>query len=112
MTFWLVKARAKVEKLGELRRRLDSGEISKMRPFGESLAEGLRNARIREKDGYALWEEEDYCHPPLAQEREAVLDDYFNDITVEDIGNPGNGWKRVEKLTPLWSPVRKVIHPA
>jgi hypothetical protein len=28
-------------------------------------------------------EEEDYCSPPLAQERAAVLDTYFDDITVE-----------------------------
>jgi hypothetical protein len=26
--------------------------------------------------------EEDYCSPPLAMERESVLDQYFNDIEV------------------------------
>lgn len=102
MTFWLVKARPRVGKLTELRNRLDSGEISAMRPFGESLDDGLRNARVREEDGYALWEEEDYCHPPLAQEREAVLDSYFDDLSVEDARQPGQGWKRVEKLPSLW----------
>ena len=29
-------------------------------------------------DGYAVWEEEDYCTPPLAQERAAVLDGFFD----------------------------------
>lgn len=73
-----------------------------MRPFGESLDEGLRNARVRKEDGFALWEEEDYCRPPLAQEREAVLDDYFQDLTVEDAGRPGDGWKRITNLPSLW----------
>lgn len=77
-----------------------------MRPFGGSLDQGLRNARFRKEDGYASWEEEDYCHPPLAQEREAILDDYFNDITVKDIGNPGNGWKQIGELTSLWKTVK------
>ncbi len=99
-----MKARPKVEKLGELRARLDSGEISRMSPFGGSLDEGLRKARMRKGDGFALWEEEDYCRPPLAQEREAVLDDYFRDLTVEDTGRPGDGWKRIGNLPSLWDP--------
>ncbi len=65
MVFWLVTAKPRVEKLRELRERLDSREISRMRPFGRSLENGLINARLRD-DGFALWEEEDYCVPPLA----------------------------------------------
>ena len=76
MVFWLVSAKPRSEKMTELRRRLDSSEISRMRPFGGSLDHGLRNAKVRQ-DGFAVWEEEDYCVPPLAQERAAVLDDYF-----------------------------------
>ena len=106
MAIWLVKAKPRVEKLRELRARLDSGEISAMRPFGESLDEGLRNARIRKEDGYALWEEEDYCRPPLAQEREAVLDEYFLDLSVEDARQPGLGWRQIENLPSLWKHVR------
>ncbi len=102
LAIWLVKARPKLEKLGELRERLDSGEISAMKPFGESLEEGLRNARIRDDDGFALWEEEDYCRPPLAQERAAVLDDYFSRLSVEDVGTAGRGWDRIERLPSLW----------
>ena len=60
MVFWLVTAKPRVERLGELKRRLDSREISRMRPFGRSLENGLVNAKLRE-DGTALWEEEDYC---------------------------------------------------
>ena len=103
MVFWLVTAKPRVERLGELRRRLDSREISRMRPFGRSLENGLVNARLRE-DGSALWEEEDYCVPPLAQERAAVLDYYFDNLTVEDIGDPGRGWEKLTNLPSLWHP--------
>src|SRR5215471_9855814 len=101
MVLWLVTAKPRVAKLGELRKRLDSGEISRMRPFGRSLDNGLRNARIR-GDGLVVWEEEDYCVPPLAQERDAVLDEYFENLTVEDIGDPGQGWDRTTGLEMLW----------
>ena len=47
MVFWLVTSKPRVEGLGELRRRLDSREISRMRPFGRSLENGLVNARLR-----------------------------------------------------------------
>ena len=85
----------------ELRRRLDSREISRMRPFGGSLDHGLRNAKVRQ-DGFAVWEEEDYCVPPLAQERAAVLDDYFDHLTVEDIEDPGQGWMKITGLPSFW----------
>jgi hypothetical protein len=42
-----------------------------------------------------LWIEEDYCSPPLAMEREAVLDRYFNDITVEKVRSEEEGWKMI-----------------
>jgi hypothetical protein len=103
MVFWLVTAKPRVERLGELRRRLDSREISRMRPFGRSLENGLVNAKLRE-DGSALWEEEDYCVPALAQERAAVLDYYFDNLTVEDIGDPGRGWEKLASLPSLWHP--------
>ena len=72
-----------------------------MRPFGGSLDHGLRNAKVRQ-DGFAVWEEEDYCVPPLAQESAAVLDDYFDHLTVEDIGAPGQGWMKVTGLPLFW----------
>ena len=101
MVFWLVTAKPRVERLGELRRRLDSREISRMRPFGRSLENGLVNARLRE-DGSDLWEEEDYCVPPLAQERAVVLDHYFDNLTVEDIGDRDQGWEKLTSLPSLW----------
>src|SRR5215510_13134589 len=59
-----------------------------------SLAHSLKEARTQ-PDGTAVWEEEDYCSPPLAEERPAVLDTYFDEIKVEQV-NAGEGWKRIE----------------
>jgi hypothetical protein len=103
MAIWLVKARPRKEKLAELRLRLDSGEIEEMRPFGTALDGGLRNARFNPEDHFAYWEEEDYCQPPLAQEREAILDDYFDDLIVlEDVKARGRAWKQIENLQLMW----------
>ena len=54
----------------------------------------------RHADGIATWEEEDYCSPPLAEERAAVLDNYFDQISVERV-DAGEGWKRIEALPKL-----------
>ena len=60
-----------------LRKELNSGEISRLRPFGKTLQYGLDNAKIDPKDGYALWIEEDYCPHPLAKQREADLNRFL-----------------------------------
>ncbi len=100
MAYYLVKAKPKDELLDELKKRIDSGEIQSMRPFGKAMDYSLKNARITE-DELAVWEEEDYCHPPLAMERRAVLDTYFTDLSVEKV-EVGSGWERIEELPPLW----------
>jgi len=82
----MVRARPK-DDLSGLKKELDSGEISRLRPFGITLQYGLNNAKIDREGGYALWIEEDYCTPPLAMERESVLDRYFDDITVQLIAS-------------------------
>ncbi len=102
MAYYMVRARPNEELLPELKDRLDSGEIAVMRPFGGSLQYSLQNARWQDKD-WAIWEEEDYCTPPLAQERAAVLDTYFTDLTVEHVSR-GEGWEQLEALPPLWDP--------
>ena len=43
---------------------LESGKISKLRPFGETLHYGLKNSRFDSVTGYVMWVEEDYCSPP------------------------------------------------
>lgn len=102
MSYYLVKAQVHQNLLPELRTRLDSGEISKMRPFGRALQHGLDNARLDPQgENWLVWEEEDYCVPPLAQERAAVLDTYFTGLSVETV-EQGQGWKRIESLKRLW----------
>ncbi len=103
MAYYLVKARAKTDTLNGLKKRIDSGEICKMRPFGTALDESLRGARI-DRSGFATWEENDYCNPPLAMERAAVLDHHFSDIEVEPVER-GVGWKRIVHLPSLWKEV-------
>jgi hypothetical protein len=78
---------------------LDSGEIARLRPFGRALDDSLRHAQLDSED-LAVWEEEDYCRPPLAQERAAVLDRYFDDLVVTPV-EPGQGWAQLEGLPGL-----------
>ena len=101
MAYYLVRARPLWEKLDQLREKLDAGEIVRMRPFGRSLDDSLRRARLEDKQ-IAIWEEEDYCRPPLAQERAAVLDHYFTDLTVTPV-TAGQGWAQLDGLPSMWS---------
>ncbi len=100
MAHYLVTAQATGD-LPALRRRLDSGEIRALRPFGKALDHSLRGARLR-PDGTVVWEEEDYCSPPLAMERAAVLDSYFGAIDVAAVV-AGTGWSRIDDLPALWA---------
>jgi hypothetical protein len=100
MAFYLVSAVPKQGLMEELSERLGRDEFLTMKPFGRSLTRALRHARIRE-DGVAVWEEEDYCDPPLAQERAAVLDAYFGDFRVQTVSE-GEGWERIEDLPRLF----------
>ena len=100
MAHYLVRATPLEDRLSELRRWLDGGEISRMRPFGNTLQHSLENARVTD-EGEAIWEEEDYCRPPLRQERNAVLDRHFTNVQVVEVGE-GEGWARIETLPRLW----------
>jgi hypothetical protein len=100
MAYYLVRATPKRERFEELRERLAEKAFVDLRPFGQSLTMGLEGARWLE-DGRAIWEEEDYCSPPLAMERAAVLDRYFEDIEVEHV-REGEGWERIAQLPPIF----------
>jgi hypothetical protein len=100
MALYIVRAKLKEKLMAGLRKEINSGNISKLRPFGEELQHGLENARIYA--GYAYWVEEDYCSPPLAMERKSVLDHYFDDITVERIESEKEGWNRIKDRPMLW----------
>jgi hypothetical protein len=100
----MVKARPRKELLENLQKDLSSGKILKMRPFGHALQYSLENARIddNESPDYAIWVEEDYCSPPLAVERESVLDQYFNDIEVFHVESEEEEWNMIKEKPSLW----------
>lgn len=103
MAYRFVRARPKWGRLSELWERLQSGDIQKMEPFGESMARALHDARVDTDTGKAVWIEEDYCTPPLAMERSAVLDDYFEELEVVDGDvNETAGWERIDHLPSMW----------
>jgi len=107
MAYRFVRAKPKRDRLSELRERLDSGEIAEMEPFGRAMTTALDDARFDPETGAAVWIEEDYCTPPLAMEREAVLDDYFESLTVvEESVDEDAGWNRIEQFPSLWERVR------
>jgi len=89
-----------MERLPELAVRLDRDEFRAMQPFGRVLTLSLRGAR-RGTDGWVSWEEEDYCRPPLAEERKAVLDEYFEDLKVRRVRR-NTGWRRIKALPHLF----------
>ena len=101
MALYIVRAKLK-NNLSELRKELELGNILKLRPFGQTLHYGLQNARFDTNNNYAMWVKEDYCSPPLAMERESVLDKYFDDITVDQVGSKDEGWNKIQDMPLLW----------
>jgi len=100
MAHYLVTAKPKSDLMEELLGNLRKGAYASMRPFGKALTHSLRQARLRE-DGYATWEEEDYCSPPLAEERAAALDQFFEALSVAPV-QPGAGWAEINQLPLLF----------
>jgi hypothetical protein len=102
MTIYLVKAKPKKNLMKDLHTQLETGQILQMKPFGKALHHGLQNAKIDNNEGYSYWVEEDYCSPPLAMEREAILEQYFDDISVEKGDEAQRGWERIRGKPLLW----------
>jgi hypothetical protein len=100
MAHYLVSARPLAGRMEQLESELSRRAFVGLEPFGRALSASLEEAR-RLHDGVVTWEEEDYCRPPLAQERAAVLDQYFGEITVELVER-GKGWERIAALPRLF----------
>lgn len=100
MAHYLVTAKPKSERLVVLLENLRMRAYAQMRPFGKAMTYSLENARLRD-DGYAIWEEEDYCSPPLAQERAAALDEFFDALEVTPV-REGKGWEDIQGLPRLF----------
>lgn len=101
MAHYLIRATPRDDALAELRAKLDDDAFIDMEPFGRALTDSLERARWDADRGEAVWEETDFCSPPLRQERDAVLDTYFSDIRVERVED-GAGWDRIDDLPRLW----------
>jgi hypothetical protein len=104
MAFYLVKAKPK-SNIADLRYDIAHGMIHTLIPFGKSLQYSLENARL-DDDDYAVWIEEDYCIPPLAMEKETVLDRYFDNIKVEAVSSEEEGWNRIKDKRLFWKAER------
>jgi hypothetical protein len=100
MAHYLVTASPRENLLAELSDKLSRHEFASLRPFGKALTYSLRRAR-RLPNGKAMWEEEDYCRPPLAEERAAVLDRYFDQLSIEPVVQ-GTGWALIEALPAMF----------
>ena len=100
MPHYLVRARPTGD-IEELHERLTSGGFEDVRPFGAEMTRSLLDARYDAEKDEAVWEEEDYCDPPLAQERDALIDDYFDDLHVKEVSE-GEGWAHVKGLPSLY----------
>ena len=100
MAYYLVSARPITDRLVDLQSKLDRSAFQELEPFGRALSASLEGARLL-PDGTAVCEEEDYCRPPLAQERAAVLDHYFENLSVERVER-GYGWERIAELPLLF----------
>ena len=96
MAFYLVEGKVQEEREGELRDKVMAQSFLSLKPFGKALSFGLENARIDERGAW-LWEEEDYCSPPLKQERQAVFDLYFRRLKTEKVAE-GEGWRRISRF--------------
>lgn len=96
MAHYLVKAEPLDAQKGELIQRIENRDFISLKPFGEALTYSLEHAKI-DKKGTWIWEELDYCNPPLKQERAQVLDRYFS---IEDITpvEENQGWSTIEDL--------------
>ena len=101
MAHYLVRARLKQAFANYLYERLGKREFLHIQPFGGSLTRALENIRHDPLTGEAVWEEEDYCSPPLAMKQRAVLDQYFDEITVNKVSE-GEGWTSIDRLPSLW----------
>ena len=102
MTLYLVKAKIKNHIL-ELRQEMESGKIKNLYRMVNLCIIAQKSKRDFKEGVYALWIEEDYCSPPLAMERESVLDRYFDDLIVEVVESEKAGWAKIKDKPSMWA---------
>ncbi len=100
MAHYLVTAKPILKKIKSLENSLKNNEFLNLQPFGKAISFSLLNARLKE-NGLAVWEEEDYCDPPLKEEKFHVLKYFFEDINAKEI-KEGEGWNSIKELPEMF----------
>ena len=77
-----VQAKFRAGTAAEFLAKLTDGTIAAQRPDGSEIVRAMERAVVT-TDGRVEWSERCYCSPPLAHERETVLDLHFEQITTE-----------------------------
>ncbi len=80
-----VRARLRPGTEAALLQKLTDGTVAGQRPDGAEIVASMERA-VMTGDGHVEWSETCYCSPPLAHERETVLDHHFDDIETAEIG--------------------------
>ena len=96
---YLVKGRAKPEKLKALLNSIDNGTLGNGSIAGDEYLHNMNEARVN-GDGAATWVETCFCDPPLAEER-PYWEEYFELVSVKDAHSRRNC--RHENGTEQWA---------
>ena len=96
-----VRARLRPGTEAALLGKLTDGTVASQRPDGPEIVASMERA-VLTGDGQVEWSETCYCSPPLAHERETVLDHHFDDISTQQIG----AYERYDG-TPLMDHLRR-----
>jgi hypothetical protein len=72
------------DRIRGLYQKLMDGSIYSQNPEGKALYYAIKRAKVM-SPGLAKWTELCYCTSPLQQERETVLDQYFDQIETQEV---------------------------
>jgi hypothetical protein len=104
MAYYVVRARPRHDRLTELYVCLETGAFERVDGVGTALSSSLLDARFEPSTKEAVWEVEDYCDPPLARERNVILDRYFTRFRFERV-HPSMGWIEIDDFPLLWTKI-------
>lgn len=100
-----IKARLKEGKAKGFKEALENGTVAGIGPDGREIVKGMESATIS-KSGDITWNMICFCSPPLEHEREAILDEYFEDMRIEPSKKDGllsGGVRFLDQLESLAS---------
>ena len=96
---YLVKARVKLGRAGDLIRAINNGTLGKGSIAGDEYLYDMGQARVNDHS-IATWVETCFCDPPLAEER-PFWEEYFELLSVKDAHSRRNC--RHENGTEPWA---------